>query len=138
MIDKKRVLSLVVKKKWFDMIASGEKQEEYRELTNYWAERLFCKIPLPSGGYLSPWYDIQRGDYDNKGWKKAFGREDAPIFEEFREVEFRNGYGKDSPKITLQFRGIEIRAGNTDWGAEKHKRYFVIKLGVINKNIIFA
>ena len=27
-----RILRLVVKKKWFDMIASGDKKEEYREL----------------------------------------------------------------------------------------------------------
>ena len=34
------VLHLVLKRKWFDMIASGEKREEYREATPYWAIRL--------------------------------------------------------------------------------------------------
>lgn len=35
-----RVLHLTLKKKWFDMIASGEKREEYRELKPYWHKRL--------------------------------------------------------------------------------------------------
>jgi len=33
-------LHLTLKKKWFDMIASGEKKEEYREVTDYWHSRL--------------------------------------------------------------------------------------------------
>lgn len=35
-----RVLHLTLKKKWFDMIASGEKLEEYREIKPYWEKRL--------------------------------------------------------------------------------------------------
>ncbi|MDY6381974.1 MAG: hypothetical protein SPK52_06915 [Synergistales bacterium] len=35
-----KTLKLVLKKKWFDMIASGEKTEEYRETTPYWKKRL--------------------------------------------------------------------------------------------------
>ena len=38
---KKKVLKLVVSKQWFDMIASGEKTEEYREIKGYWVRRLF-------------------------------------------------------------------------------------------------
>ena len=44
MIELKRsacaILSLVLKGKWFDMIASGEKREEYRMATDYWLKRL--------------------------------------------------------------------------------------------------
>ncbi len=35
-----RILHLTLKKKWFDMIASGEKTEEYREIKPYWIKRL--------------------------------------------------------------------------------------------------
>ncbi|WP_373033880.1 ASCH domain-containing protein [Sulfurovum sp.] len=35
-----RVLHLTLKKKWFDMILSGEKKEEYREIKQYWDKRL--------------------------------------------------------------------------------------------------
>ena len=44
MIELKRskcsILPLVLKGKWFDMIASGEKREEYRLPTLYWRKRL--------------------------------------------------------------------------------------------------
>ena len=35
-----KTLHLVLKRKWWDMIASGEKMEEYREVCHYWARRL--------------------------------------------------------------------------------------------------
>lgn len=38
-----RTLNLTLKKKWFDMILSGEKQEEYREIKPYWVSRLVGK-----------------------------------------------------------------------------------------------
>jgi hypothetical protein len=34
------VLHLTLKKKWFDMIKAGVKKEEYRELKDYWFDRL--------------------------------------------------------------------------------------------------
>ena len=36
----KKVLTLTVRKEWFDMIVAGEKTEEYREIKPYWASRL--------------------------------------------------------------------------------------------------
>ncbi len=33
-------LNLTLKKKWYDMILSGEKTEEYREIKDYWKCRL--------------------------------------------------------------------------------------------------
>lgn len=38
-----KTLHLTLKKKWFDMIASGEKKEEYREVKPYWETRLWAK-----------------------------------------------------------------------------------------------
>jgi hypothetical protein len=38
-----KILHLTLKKKWFDMIASGEKKEEYREMKPYWDKRLVGK-----------------------------------------------------------------------------------------------
>lgn len=34
------ILPLVLKSKWYDMIASGRKTEEYREKKPYWAKRI--------------------------------------------------------------------------------------------------
>ena len=36
-------LHLVLDYKWFDMIAAGEKLEEYREMTDYWKKRIWDK-----------------------------------------------------------------------------------------------
>ena len=35
-----KTLHLNLHKKWFDMILSGEKKEEYRELSDYWKKRM--------------------------------------------------------------------------------------------------
>lgn len=42
-----KVLSLTVSKQWFDMIAAGDKIEEYREIKPYWIKRLTtnCEVP---------------------------------------------------------------------------------------------
>lgn len=42
-----KVLHLTLKKKWFDMIASGEKKEEYREMKPYWHKRLGTAAETP-------------------------------------------------------------------------------------------
>lgn len=34
------ILHLVLKKPWYDMIAGGEKREEYRDATRYWTRRI--------------------------------------------------------------------------------------------------
>lgn len=34
-------LHLVLKHQWFDMIASGEKHDEYRDRTPYWKKRIW-------------------------------------------------------------------------------------------------
>jgi len=123
-----KVLHLTLKRKWFEMVGNG-KSEEYRELTAFWASRLFYRIELPSaiGGFLSPLRDLAEGNFDFKNWKEATGN--APVFQEFTHVNFRNGYSKTSPQKTFEFKGIEIREGNPSWGAEPGKKYFVIKLG---------
>lgn len=55
------VLPLVLKGKWFDMIASGEKREEYREAKPYWDKRICgwmagegCGVVAFSRGYVKP------------------------------------------------------------------------------------
>ena len=35
-----KILDLPLKARWYDMIESGEKTEEYREYKNYWYKRL--------------------------------------------------------------------------------------------------
>ena len=68
-----KILHLTLKKKWFDMILSGEKREEYREIKPYWMDRLnnvsFTHIRFVNGyGKDKPWLLINwRGMYQGKG-----------------------------------------------------------------------
>lgn len=94
-------LTLPLKRKWFDMIKSGEKKEEYREINRYWNSRL-----------------IDKKTYLLKQLKQ------------FDEVEFTLGYPKKSDKERrMKFSNpqIFVGKGKEKWGAEKDKLYFVIK-----------
>lgn len=53
------MLTLPIKKKWFDMILSGEKKEEYREIKPYWTKR-FEKYDI-----TSPFQVLFRNGYGN-------------------------------------------------------------------------
>jgi hypothetical protein len=57
-------LHLTLKKNWFDLILSGEKKEEYREIKPYWEKRLIGKkydrIIFRNGyGDNVPWFAIE-------------------------------------------------------------------------------
>lgn len=66
------MLTLPIKKKWFRMIQSGEKKEEYRDITPYYEKRF---------QYVK--------DYPDKGEQKYY-------------VRLRAGYRHDSPKMTIE------------------------------------
>jgi len=58
------ILYLTLKKQWFDLILSGEKVEEYREVKPYWSHRLHKKVWDVinfHNGYSknSPWFNIE-------------------------------------------------------------------------------
>lgn len=51
------MLTLPIRKKWFDMIANGEKKEEYRSMTKYYQSR-FKNVADDNGRF---WCIIQNG-----------------------------------------------------------------------------
>jgi hypothetical protein len=111
-----KTLHLTLKKKWFDMIASGEKKEEYREIKSFWAVRLAnAHVGLIGGDFMDKHKVI------------------AWTFKQFDTVRFTNGYARHSPKIEVECLGISIAIGIEEWGAKPNKEYFVIKLGEIIK-----
>jgi hypothetical protein len=127
-----RILHLTVKKKWFDMIASGEKKEEYRALKDYWGYRLCYKVQVPWGGYMSKWSKLRLGD------RECLKDDCLPNFESFDVIRFRNGYNTNSPTIDIECKGIEIGNGKYEWGCTSES--FIIKLGKILsiKNYTYA
>lgn len=123
-----KILHLTLKKQWFDMIKSGEKKEEYRELKKYWGSRFLQRIETPHRWSLSPWADIENGDFNFTGWSKFVSPNS--IYKQFDFVIFKNGYSSNAPLITIECKGITVGEGRSEWGAPSGK-CFVIKLGSI-------
>ena len=96
------MLTLPIKKKWFDMIKSGEKKEEYREIKPYYNSRLGVRLII----------------------QELINGSNAKFIS---NIMFRNGYGKDTPTILCK---CEIRKGygKQEWGAELNKEYYVLKI----------
>jgi hypothetical protein len=42
-MNQKKILHLTLLKKWFDLIASGNKTKEFRDIKPYWTKRLLGK-----------------------------------------------------------------------------------------------
>lgn len=125
-----KVLHLTLKRKWFDMIASGEKKEEYREIKPYYVNKLFIQ---ETWACPEDWYPEEIA---NELIKFPMELSNVPKwstanFRKYDIVKFRNGYRKDSPTIQLEYNGFTVSTGNPEWGAEPGKEYFVIKLGKI-------
>lgn len=104
------MLVLPIKKKWFDMILSGEKKEEYREIKPYYISR------------LSNWFGII---------VKKDGSVTRPCQGE-QPVMFRNGYSNGSP-LFIAMCSVQVGTGKEEWGAEKDKQYFVLTIHEILK-----
>ena len=109
------VLHLTLKKKRFDMIASGEKKEEYREIKPYWEKRLASFHPDAAVG----------GDFYNKHHPGCY------VFRRFDAIMFRNGYGKNSPTMLVECKGITYGTAYPEWSDNWKGNVFIIKLGKI-------
>ena len=104
----KKVLNLVVAKKWFDMIASGEKNEEYRVIKAYWINRLVEAKYEGSDEYrrvtMHPEFDIF---ISNSKFKELLDKKTAR-FINFTHVRFFNGYSKTRQSIEKEIENITI------------------------------
>ena len=83
-----KTLHLILKRKWWDMIESGEKKEEYRTQSDYWIKRLVD------------------GEY--------YGSDGLDRYKPFENVCFHLGY----TNTTMTFRIAHIYQGYgvTEWG----------------------
>lgn len=116
------MLILPIKKKWFDMILSGEKKEEYREIKEYYETRfqnLFGALTVHSVSVFSDdeEYELLQGKSVIKQIRKN----------SVQEVVFRNGYSKNSKSIKARCR-LRIGKGKTEWGAEPDKQYYILEI----------
>lgn len=106
-----KILYQPLKAKWYRMIETGEKPEEYREATAYWCKR-FCGFNTLLFSFRNSYQDINKAGYTH--------------------VQFSLGYPKkddESCRMTFELKTIEYREGREKWGAEKGKKYLVEVLG---------
>lgn len=97
------MLTLPIKKKWFDMILSGEKKEEYREIKPYYNSRF------------------------RHAWQGSLIGGRAP-----RKIRFRNGYSATSPSCVAKCT-FDVGEGKPEWGAEPGKQYYRLHILDVNR-----
>lgn len=119
-----KILHLTLKKKWFDMIASGEKKEEYREIKPYWTNRLTYHEFHPEISCVNSLKDCILYDSESK-YKTGVFRKDYDV------ISFRNGYSKDAPTIEVECRGITYGTAKPEWSDNWQGDVFIIKLGEV-------
>lgn len=113
-----KILHLPLKAKWYEMIESGVKKEEYREIKPYWVKRLVpCTHECSNGHWSEEYYKCVLAC-------KAVERHiNIPIY---KAVKFSYGYTKRT--ITFELNRITIGKGKKEWGAP-NEDVFIIHLG---------
>ena len=101
-------LHLVLKNKWYEMIESGEKTEEYRETKHYWIKRILG-VSTPSLPVLT-----------------SIARQISKQ-SKFERVCFHRGYTNRT--MIFEIKGISVGIGKALWGAPINKEVIIIKLG---------
>ena len=124
-----KTLDLVLKRKWYDMIASGEKTEEYREIKPYWIQRLMRQLSIYACNYEKVDKETELFYAEEPKLLKRAVWEGGMIFKDFDKVTFHLGYSKDRPSMTFAIKEIVCNKGKEEWGALPGETYFVIKLG---------
>lgn len=116
-----KIISIPIKRKWFDMIVSGEKKEEYRAIVPHWINRF-------------TWHE----------WHKLNPETLMPMMKIYPEDVFRkdidgirahNGYQIDSPVIIWAHNGIRVGYPNPKWcdPQDISKKVFILSIGDLLK-----
>ena len=113
-----KTLRLVLKKHWYDMIANGDKCEEYRDITPYWRSRFFkeykkCELRTIVTG------DPLTDAIDTCSYCKKMQ------FRHYDFVTFYMGYAKNRPQMTFPIESITIGIGRKEWGALPYKTFII-------------
>lgn len=111
-----KTLRLNLKAEWYDMIESGVKTEEYREIKDYWIKRLMKDFPVS-------WIMTMQLCMQINKFNAYYGKELHPVY---KTVTFVYGYTKRTMEFELE--KVTVGKGNKEWGAPDED-VFIIKLG---------
>lgn len=108
-----KVADIDDRKKWFDMILSGEKTEEYRELKRYYDSRFRNAAMLKNQEYPA-----NVSEFRNLA---------ATVDQNIGTVRFRNGYATDAPCFLTDCK-LTVGEGKPEWGAVPGEEYYILKM----------
>ena len=121
------ILDLPLKKEWYNMIESGVKTEEYRELKPFWANRLLYFTTLGVKEYWEPILEkarerVSKYNFETLGNSliKNYGTRG------YTHIRFRYGYTKQT--MLFELKELTIGRGKPEWGAPDDD-VFILKLG---------
>lgn len=120
------ILHLPLKAEWYNLIESGIKKEEYREIKPYWIKRLLEVINTDYTEYIP--IDKASIDFYNQNHKylNIATKSKSIKFKDYNKVKFTYGYTKKS--MTFEIINITVGKGKIEWGA-MDDLLFIIKLG---------
>ncbi len=110
-----QTLCLPLKAQWYEMIESGEKKEEYREITPYWIQRLM----VLSDGKKIPRAIAEKLAQCSPTRLKLAIIQGRIRFKHYDQIRFSYGYTRRQmyyPRL-----GICIGKGSPEWGAPDHE-----------------
>lgn len=110
-------LHMTLKQPWFGKTLTGEKEEEYREMTMYWKQRLRTG-PKAGMCHESQLCNHCECNYQKCRWKLIDTR------------TMRQGYRTTDPTLVVEHRGTTIGIGRPEWGAPDHS-VFILKNGKV-------
>lgn len=108
------ILHLPVKARWYDMQESGEKPEEYREITPYWCHRL-----ARCGAAKSCLFRERYGQCHLRNMLTDLNALN------YTHVLLRYGYTKRY--FIHRIDSITVGRGNPAWGAPEDRDVFIIR-----------
>lgn len=119
------ILNLPLKKQWYNMIESGEKKEEYREIKKFWIDRL-----LWIHNYIDDpavWREfVNELRHPFRYTREELFKLNCVEFGYYTHVRFRYGYTRRT--MLFELKKIHIGVGNPKWGAPEHE-VFILTLG---------
>jgi len=118
---------------WFDMIRSGVKKEEYRDVKDSYCRRfLIGKRELEFQSWEEMMGDMRNFTKNPRHESMAELFEYFDIsFKDFKVLHLTNGYSYERPQLWAHIESITIGRGNPEWGAPVDRDVFIIKLGAV-------
>ena len=98
------MFTLILTRKWYEKLLSGEKEEDYRDIKPYYTTRLQNILGKEKMSLLLAGKEVLLGD-----------------------VVFKLGYKKDACSFT-EMTTVRIGKGNQEWGADGNIEQYIFRL----------